>query len=203
MKAQDLTIFQVSGLILSQSNDSSISYVKVRVNHTRNGVLSNASGFYSIPVRMNDTLYFSRLGYHQNKLIVKDYINQYQGNSQYIYVINYMLEDTFTLPMVMIFPYNTPEELRTAVVNMDIVKNTPERIAQSNLDPKELDAIAKTLAVDGGERALVAQRMYQDYYLNRNVAQTFGLNPIAVMQFLKYVSDRAKERRDKNLNYWE
>lgn len=196
-------IYQISGLVLSQTNDSAISYVRVRVNHSRHGALSNADGFFSIAVRMSDTLYFSRLGYHTNKLVVKEYVESYQTGSQYIYVINYMLEDIYTLPAVTIFPYNTPEELRTAVVNMEIARNTPGQVAESHLKPEVLLAIAENLYVDEGERALIGSRMYQDYYLSRNVMPTVGLNPIAIAQLLQQVAKKASERKNKDLNYWE
>ncbi len=196
--------FQISGLIISESTDESIPYVRIQVNHTRRGQLSNSDGFYSIPVTEDDTLYFTHVGFHPTTFVVRDYLRSYKGDlSQYIYVINYMLEDTFTLKPVTIFPYNTPEEIRTAVLNMDILEDSPEAFARRNLDPEVLDAIIQTLPKDVNERLLVARQLYQDQYQQRNLIPTAGLNPLAAMRLLQYVVEKSKKRKNKDLNYWE
>lgn len=196
-------IYQLSGMIISETSESAIPYVTVRVNNTRRGVVSNSEGFYSIPVTENDTLYFNHVGFHPASFVIRDYIRTYTVSSQYIYAVNYMREDTLTLNPVVIFPYNTPEEIKTAVVNMDILENTPESFARANLDPNVMDAIIKTLPVDGDERLMVGRQMYYDYYQNRNLLPTAGLNPLAAMRLLQYVVEKSKKRKNKDLNYWE
>lgn len=199
----DPRVYQFSGLIISKQTSEAIAYVRVQVNHTRRGAISNSEGFYSIPVGLGDTLYFSHLGYHKTSLVVLDYIEEYQGDkSQYIYAINYMLEDSFSLDTVVIFPYDTPEELRTAVINLNI-PSTAEDIARENLDPQTLHAIMETLPVDGGERLLVARQMYYDSYQRKNLLPTVGFDPITATRLLQYVVEKAKRRKNKDLNYWE
>ena len=200
----DPRIYQFSGLIISRTSEQPISFSQVRVNHTRQGALSNPDGFYSVPVGLGDTLYFSHLGYHPAKLVVQDYLEDYQGDqSQYIYAITYLLEDTVELDTAYIFPYDTPEELRTAVINMDIEKSFMDRNARENLDPRTLHAIMETLPVDGGERIMVARQMYYDYYQTKNLLPTVGFDPIAATRLLQYVVEKARARRNKDLNYWE
>ncbi|MEM6763649.1 MAG: carboxypeptidase-like regulatory domain-containing protein [Bacteroidota bacterium] len=196
-------IYQLSGMIISETSESAVPYVTVRVNNTRRGVVSNSEGFYSIPVTEYDTLYFNHVGFHPTKFVIRDYLRTYSVNSQYIYAVNYMREDTLTLAPVVIFPYNTPEEIKTAVVNMDILENSPESFAKANLDPTVMDAIIKTLPVDGDERLMVGRQMYYDYYQNKNLVPTAGLNPLAAMRLLQYVVEKSKRRKDKDLNYWE
>jgi len=200
----DPRIYQFSGLIISRTSEQAISFAQVRVNHTRQGSLSNPDGFYSVPVGLGDTLYFSHLGYHPAKLVVSDYLKDYQGDqSQYIYAITYLLEDTVELDTAYIFPYDTPEELRTAVINMDIERSFLERNARENLDPKTLHAIMETLPVDGGERVMVARQMYYDYYQTKNLLPTVGFDPVAATRLLQYVVEKARKRRNRDLNYWE
>lgn len=196
--------YQISGLIISETTDEAIPYVRIQVNRTRRGQLSNAEGFYSIPVTEDDTLYFSHVGFHPTSFVVRDYLQSYKGDlSQYIYVVNYMLEDTFSLKPITIFPYNTPEEIRTAVINMDILEDSPQAIARRNLDPEVLDAIIQTLPKDGNERLLVARQVYQEEYQNRNLLRTAAINPLAAMRLLQYVVQKSKKRKNKDLNYWE
>lgn len=196
-------VYQMSGMILTQENDSSIAYAKVQINHSRQGTLTNAEGFYSIPVREQDTLYFTHLGHHPGRLIIRDYLRQYKTTSQYLYSVTYLRRDTLTLPIVKIFPYDTPEELKTAVVNMDILHDSPEAIARQNLDPDVIHAIIQTLPKDGEERLMVARQMYYDYYQNRNLMPGVGLDAVAAMRLLQHIVQKSKKRKNKDLNYWE
>lgn len=201
--AQGQKIYQLSGLVISENGQEPIPFVTVQINHTRRGAIGNAEGFYSIPVTRYDTVYFNSVGYHTSMLVVEDYLQDYRReNATYIYAIHYMIEDTLTLPEVMIFPYDTPEELRTAIINME-AQGSPEAIARANLSPEVIDAIIQTLPVDGEERLLVGRQMYYEYYQNRQLLQTASLDPIAAMRLLQYVAEKAKRKRDKNLNYWE
>ncbi len=197
-------IYQFSGLIVSASTGDSIPYATVRVKTTRQGILSNVSGFFSIPVSENDTLVFDHVGFYPYELIIKDYLEDYpQKNTQYIYSIIYMLEDTVTLPTVNIFPYDTPEELKTAVVNMEIPDDSPEAIASRNMDPRLMYSIISSLPMDSGERIMVNRQMYYDYYRQQNIVPTIGLDPIAATRLLQYAVDKAQKKKNKGLNYWE
>jgi len=196
-------VYQMSGMVVSQETNEAIPYVRVQVNHSRQGTIANAEGFYSIPVTADDTLYFSHVGYHPSFLIIADYLNRYKGTSQYLYSINYLREDTLTLQVVNIFPYKTPEELKTAVVNMDVLTGSPEQIARQNLDPEVLHAIIQTLPKDGEERIMVARQRYYDYYQNKNLLPGVGLDAVAAMRLLQHVVEKSKKRNNKDLNYWE
>ncbi len=200
---QGQQVYQLSGLIISEAGQQPIPYVTVQVNNSRRGTLSNDEGFYSIPVSEFDTIYFSHVGYFRNSFVVADYLKNYpRDNATYLYAIHYLLEDTLTLPEVTIFPYDTPEELKTAILNMD-AQGTPDAIARANLSPQVIDAIIQTLPVDGEERLMVGRQMYYDYYQNRQILQTAGLDPIAAMRLLQYIAEKTRRKKDKDLNYWE
>ncbi len=201
--AQGQKIYQLSGLVISENGQEPIPFVTVQINSSRRGAIGNDEGFYSIPVTRFDTIFFTHVGYHRSMLIVENYLREYRReNATYIYAIHYMLEDTLTLPEVMIFPYDTPEELRTAIINME-AQGSPEAIARANLSPEVIDAIIQTLPIDGEERLLIGREMYYEYYQSRQLIQTASIDPIAAMRLLQYVAEKAKRKRDKNLNYWE
>ncbi|MEZ4686834.1 MAG: carboxypeptidase-like regulatory domain-containing protein [Bacteroidia bacterium] len=196
-------VYQMSGLIISRTSMEPVPYATLQVNHSLRGAVTNEEGFFSIPVTEKDTIYFRHLGFHDSKLVVREYLREYkQENSVYLYVIQYIREDTFTLDPVAIFPYKTPEELKTAVLNMD-PEGTPDAIARENLSPEIIDAIIKTLPKDAGERLQVGQQMYYDYYRTRSLIPTAGLDPIAAMRMLQYVVEKARKKKGKDLNYWE
>lgn len=196
-------VYQLSGLVISRTNMEPVPYATLQINHSLRGAVTNEEGFFSVPVTEKDTIYFRHLGFTESKLVIKDYMREYrQENSVYLYVIQYIKEDTFTLDPVAIFPYKTPEELKTAVLNMN-PEGTPDAIARENLSPEIIDAIIKTLPKDAGERLQVGQQMYYDYYRTRNLLPTAGLDPLAAMRMLQYIVEKTKKKKGKDLNYWE
>lgn len=162
-------------------------------------------GFYSLPVYLTDTIYFSSIGFKPTEFVVADYLKKYQGNvtSNFIYVINYLEEDSITLPLVQIFPYNTQMELKTAILETDLPENIENVNARNNLDPNVLDFLVQNMSVDEGERVMVARQMYYNEQLHKNVAPTATLfDPMAIYQLLKYIQTRTKDKRTRDLDYW-
>lgn len=208
VRAQDTTrtrIWQLSGMVVEHSTHDPVPYAAVKVYHSRRSIMTNNEGFYSIPVMKGDTIVIAALGYRTSFLIVENYLNEYLGNkeSDYLYTINYLEEDSIQLAAVTIYPYNTPEALRTAMIEANTLMPLEEKYARQNLDPKLLDELVKTMPVDGSERASIARQIYLDQAMHKNVAPTVGLNPIAIYQLLKYLNEKAKNRKDDDLNYWE
>lgn len=198
-------VFQLSGLIVSQSGQNPVPYAKISIKDSRRGGYANLEGFYSIPVYLTDTVYFTSIGFKPTVFVVSDYLKDYQGNatSNFIYAINYLVEDSITLPMVQIFPYNSQSELKTAILETDIPENIENVNARNNLDPNVLDFLIKNLRVDEGERVMVARQMYYNEQLHKNVAPTATLfDPMAIYQLLKYIQTKTKDKRTRDLDYW-
>lgn len=197
------TVFQFTGLVVSETTSDSIPYVRIQVNNSRRGAIANEEGFYSIAVNLKDTLNFSHVGYHDAQIVVAEYLKDYKGDrSQYIFLVNYMLEDTFELETIVIFPYDTPEELRSLVVNMGNTESALEKAARSNLDAGVLHELMQNMPIDGGERLMVGRQMYYNQYQQQGIMQTAGINPVAAAQLLKYIASRAKKKKVRDLNYW-
>jgi hypothetical protein len=198
-------IWQLSGMVVSKNSREPVPFATVKVYHSRRSITSNAEGFYSLPVMEDDTIVFVALGYKTSFLVMSQYLQEYMGNKEgdYLYAINYLPEDSIQLATVTIFPYNTPEALRTAMIEANSLMPLEEQYARNNLDPKLLDELVKTMPVDGEERVAIAQRIYLDQAMHRNVVPTASINPLAIYQLLKYLNDKAREKRDKDLNYWE
>jgi len=202
IKADSNGVYQISGMVVSKDDSSPIQFVSVRVNHTKQGVLTNKEGFYSIPVREQDTLYFTHAAYNTTKLIIREYLQEYKGEkSTYVYVVNYMTG--FSLAEQKIYPWKNEDELRTAIVNMSMDHNSLEAKARENLDPKVLAAIMQALPQDGEERYVVGRQMYYDNYKRQNLVPMAGLDVVAAAKLLQYIVQKTKERANKDLNYWE
>jgi hypothetical protein len=204
-QAQIKRVYQLSGLIVNHATHEAIPYVQVRVGNRRGGTVCNLEGFYSIPVVATDTIYFSSIGFHRTEMVVSEYLKEYQGdpNSPYVYAINYLEEDSITLGIVDIFPYNTPGKLRTAIIETDVPEDVESVNARNNMNPKVMDQLIQSLTVDEGERVMVARQMYYNQQMQSRVAPTMTLfDPLAVYRLLKYINDKAKVRKAKSLEYW-
>ncbi|MCB9231747.1 MAG: hypothetical protein H6581_08790 [Bacteroidia bacterium] len=199
-------VYQLSGMVLNKSNFEPIPYATVRIIHTRRGIIANNEGFFSIPVVEEDTLIFMSLGHRPSILIMKNYLENYLGDkkSPYVYAINYLQEDTIHLQGVTIFPYDTPEKLKTALLAMGSQKTLEEKYAEDNLDPELLDDFISNMELDNDERYIVGRQIYYQQYQQKSMMPVMPLfDPVAVYRLLKYITDKAKEKREKDLNYWE
>ena len=66
-----------------------------------------------------------------------------------------------------------------------------------------MDVLIGGLKVDEGERIMVARQLYYNQQMHKHVAPTMPLfDPIAVYQLLRYINDKTKARKEKDLNYW-
>lgn len=205
INAQTKRVYQLSGLVVNKSSHEAVPYAQIRVNNGRRGTIANGDGFYSIPVVETDTIYYGSLGYLTSKLAFGEYLKEYQGdaNSAYVYAINYIEEDSIILTGITIFPYNTPGKLRTAIIETDVPEDIESLNARENLNPKVMDRLINGLTIDEGERVMVARQLYYNQQLHKNVAPTMPLfDPIAVYQLLNYINNKTKERKDKDLDYW-
>ncbi len=195
--------YQLSGMVLNRHSGEPIPYVHIVATKSRQIVIANKEGFFSLAVDPYDTLIFSALGYHKGRLSIPDYLKEYQPKDQYIYVIQYLVEDTIELPAVVIFPYKNAQELKTAIVNMP-VQTEPMQIAYNNVSPQIVKYFMEHLPADPEERV---QAAYQRYLMFQR--QAFQrpyvplLDPIAVMRLVNYLAKQAKsKKRSKNYNYW-
>lgn len=198
-------VYQLSGIILNRKTGEPVPFTSIRVNHGRRRSIANDEGFYSIPVVMADTIYFSCVGYKPSKLVVGDYIREYQGDKStpYVYEIHYMAEDSITTPTVRIFAYNTPELLRTAILNMQNDPLAPNALAGDNLDPRVLSAYVNTMPVDEYERMAAARQQYYMQYRQQYTMNALPIfDPVAVARMLQNISERSRQKREKVYNYW-
>jgi hypothetical protein len=201
--AQDPKVYQLSGMILNASTGEPIPYVSIRINHSRRGTIANAEGFYSVPVIRGDTLYFSALGYKKARFLVSPYLDAYTGDTTegFIYAVHYLTEDTLELPTVRISAIRTPEELKTALLNIPL--ETQSQVARDNVSPEIIAYFLANLPPDPQERIKIAEQRYKDLYYQRTLRPTYPiLDPIAAYRLIKYLIEKAQVRKEKIYDYW-
>jgi len=201
--AQEPTVYQLSGMVLSATTGEPIPYVSIRVGRTRRGTVSNADGFYSLPVLRGDTLIFSAVGYKRASFSVSDYLNAYTGDTTegFIYAVHYLVEDTIELPAVKILSIRTPEELKTALLNIPL--ETQTQTVRDNVSPELIAYFMQNLPADPQERVKIAQQRYRDLYYERTLRPTYPiLDPIAAYRLVRYLAEKARVKREKIYDYW-
>ncbi|MCS7298283.1 MAG: carboxypeptidase-like regulatory domain-containing protein [Bacteroidia bacterium] len=201
--AQEPTVYQLSGMVLSGTSGEPIPFVSIRVGRTRRGTVSNADGFYSLPVIRSDTLYFSALGYKRATFSLSAYLEAYTGDTSqgFLYAIHYLVEDTIELPTVRITAIRTPEELKTALLNIPL--ETQMQTVRENVSPEIIAYFMQNLPADPQERIKVAQQRYKDLYYERTLRPTYPiLDPIAAYRLVRYLAEKARVKREKIYDYW-
>ena len=197
-------VYQLSGVVISRQTGVPVPYVRIIVNHSRRGAVANHEGFYSVPVIETDTLYFSSVGYHPSKLIVKDYLTGYEGSKRgdYLYEFQYMVVDTVVLPTVTILPYQNPQELRTSLLNMPTQQSIYEQLAYANLDPAAMSYFMKNLPSDDQDRYMVARQRYMELQRDARLAPSLGMDFSAVYRLINYFHTQSTRKKEKIYNYW-
>jgi hypothetical protein len=193
-------VYQLTGLVLNRATGVPIPYTKITVNRRLRMAYTNEEGFYSLPVEASDTVHFFHVGFYPAKLIVAEYLKKYRLDSEYLYEIQYMLEDTITLPTVTIYPYKTPEDIKNAIKYMNTPIDIPLDQAQSHITPELMSFFMNNLPADPNDAQNVARQRYMQYYSNANVRPTFGVDFVAVYNLINYIGKKKKEKQDRILN---
>lgn len=136
-------VVQLTGFVTVGDSLYGVAGVTVYVPKTSRGTQSNQYGFFSVPVLTGDSVVFSALGYKKQYLIIP---KNYQSESYSI--IMQMQEDPTQLPEVQVFPWPTERDFREAVLAVK-VPDDGMAIAMRNLDPKRLEELFRTTAMDG------------------------------------------------------
>lgn len=197
-------IYQLSGLVVNKKSGEPIPFAQILVKNTRRVALANETGFFSLPVVLGDTIIFHSIGFIDAKLIFSDYLKSYGGDKKnpYIYVIEYLVEDTITLPNVTIRPFQNAEEMKTAILNMPLPSERLDQISQNNLDPALLKYFMKNMDVDDKERSRAVTQLYQYQYQRQRLAPMAPLDPLTLARLVNHLVQESKSKKPKNYDYW-
>lgn len=110
-QAQTLSSTNLQGKVVSETKD--IADVHVLNTTTKKATITNAYGYFSIPVRLNDTLVFSAVQFKRKEMVISTSMLE----SKIIFVT---LEEGLTeLDEVVVMPYNLSGTLDQDVENLE------------------------------------------------------------------------------------
>ena len=202
LKAQNLSpkVWQLSGMVLDRSTGTPIPYVKITVNGGNRIGICNAEGFYSLPVVATDTLHFSCVGYRRSKLLIGEYQRAYGGDtaSPYVYEIHYLIQDSITLPTIVIYPYRNATDIKMAILNQNTPFEAEIASLQSNVSPELMSYMLSNLPTDEAERLQVARMRQEAMMSQRGIRPAVNLvDPVAIFNLIDYMNRQSKTRRDR------
>ena len=140
--SQDLTE-SVSGKVQSETSESILQNVHV-LNLTKvKGTITNSSGEFEIEARVNDTLYFSYIGYKPLKVVVTNDLIRFEDNTIELTELAFALEE------IIIKPYQLTGYLEIDIKQVPIQKNVRYSISGLNTgyesSPKSPTMVTKVL----------------------------------------------------------
>lgn len=201
---QNPELYQLSGMVLEETEGLPVSFVRIGVKHTRRGTFANETGFFSLPVTAADTLLFSRLGYSQELVPVQDILNENRGvTGKYLYTVQFMQQDSLGIDPIEIRPYNSAHEIKMALLNMPMPSESSAEFARDNLDPQNIGNYVEGLPVDANDPLAVAQQQYLSYYATRSLRPFANVvDPVAVVKLIQYMGQQNQAKRERVYNYW-
>jgi hypothetical protein len=120
-KELDNGLVQFSGIVRDLEHRP-LPYVNIIILNDRRGTTSDRRGMFSFVVRPNDTILFSHMGHKSTMHVIPDSI----GGQQYPADI-FMVNDTFQLAEVRIYPWKTYQEFKEAFLALDLPDDDEQR----------------------------------------------------------------------------
>lgn len=152
---QSRRVIQLSGIVLgTDERDSLIQLpgVHVYVPKAGRGAVTNALGFFSMPVMVGDSVVISSVGYERQWYIVPNH------PSEFLTIIIELVQDVTYLSEVEVMPFPTEEVFKEAILALNL---PPEKgpIDKKNMSQQLLALMVQTTPMDGP--------MNQRYYLDQ------------------------------------
>ena len=191
MLAQDeAKVVQLSGQIADERGEVPL-YTNIAVKGTSRGTVCRIDGFYSLPVRENEVIIFSRIGYMDQEYQVPDGIE-----GTFISKDVVLKKDTLYLPEAVISPWPDRDFFEIEFLALE-VDNYLEDIAYENLSPAKLDILRQILPVDGTEVCRIElQQNAQAYYSAGQFRPQNIFNPLSWKKFIDAIRRGDFKKKD-------
>jgi len=121
-KAQkDEKLIQFSGVIRNELLNP-MQFVHILIANQSRGTISDTRGMFSFIVEPNDTILFSAVGYKRTGIVIPDTLDDH------FYPIDVIMEsDTIEIREVMILPWKTYQEFKTAFISLELPDDDLQR----------------------------------------------------------------------------
>ncbi len=179
-------LIQFSGLLLTDDGKGMIPvpYATVFLPDKRRGTYTDHKGFFSIVVEKGDKIKFTYLGLEPRTIIIPDTLTQDRYS-----VVQFLPQDTFNLPEIVIFAWPSREHFKLEMLKMDVTpelqKYAAENIANDYLaEARKNDEITAFSGKEGANYYLRKQAREYTY-----MGQTPPMNIFSPLAWGQFFSD--------------
>jgi hypothetical protein len=184
-KKEPKQLIQFSGLLLTDDGTgmTPVPYATVFIPDKHRGTYTDYRGFFSLVVEKGDKVRFTYLGLETQTIIVPDTLTQDRYS-----VVQFLPQDTFTLPTIVIFAWPSKDHFKIEFLKMDVTPELQKRAAENIANEYLAEARKndKIVAYSGKEGANFYMRQQSREYTY--MGQTPPMNifsPLAWAQFFK------------------
>jgi hypothetical protein len=181
-------LIQLSGVILGEDSVSGLPGVHIYVPKAGRGTTTNHVGFFSLPVKVGDSLVVSSVGYERQHYIVPHDAPEFQT------VIVQLVQDVTYLPAITVMDFPTEEVFKQAVLALNVPVDQTN-IDSRNLNQELLALMLKTTPMDGYQNQRYALNQWANSANDRfqPVTNPF-LNPF---NWVKFFNSLKKDKKKK------
>jgi len=108
-------VVQVSGVVLISDSLFPAGFVAIYRARDHRGTYSNRDGYFTLPVMVGDTLFFSCTGLGDSYFIIPADIKENQ-----LSMVQVMNMESYMLPTTYILPYPSRTRLRAEILSLDL-----------------------------------------------------------------------------------
>lgn len=181
-------LIQLSGVVLGEDSVSGLPGVHIYVPKAGRGTTTNHVGFFSLPVKVGDSLVVSSVGYERQHYIVPHDAPEFQT------VIVQLIQDVTYLPSITVMDFPTEEVFKQAVLALNVPLDQTN-IDSKNLNQELLALMLKTTPMDGYQNQRYALNQWANSSNDRFQPVTNPLlNPF---NWVKFFNSLKKDKKKK------
>ena len=174
-------VVQVSGLVVTGDSLSPLPYCTVFRSRDRRGTMTDARGFFSLPVLTGDTLEFSSVGYVSQQAVIPE-----GGELARVNLVQPMGRDTVAMEDAFVYPWPSRERFRQDFLALGLPNQGLDPAWDSPMDPMDVYDRLSEVGRDGQSTSseVLAAKAQQAGYAGQAPPVNL-LNPVAWAQFLQ------------------
>lgn len=192
----DTSLIQFSGFVIAADSSSPVPYANIKIQNEPRGTVTNLEGFFSMPVRPNDTIMFGSMGFKTSTYVIPGEVKN--NKLTHVQTLPY---DTIALKEAVVTPLPSKEEFRDAFLNLEL-GNEGFDMARKNLNVQQLNRISDKLPNDARENYNYAIQQFHDESFYKGANRPFYtvpgsgtpipgslLNPLAWSDFIESIGN--------------
>lgn len=188
-------LIQFSGNTLISFNDSiePVAFVTIKNKSRRSSAYSGPDGFFTLVVKGGDTVEFSAIGFKKSTLVIPENIQRDR-----FFATQAMIRDTNRLTTVVIVPWKNVDELKRAVLDLELSEDDLV-IAYQNLQYERWTQIRDKMMPSLAENksGYLLQHNQDNLRLSTGLMPMNNLaNPFAWMEFIDYLGKNKKKKKN-------